>query len=124
MLILDVFLMDVFSHARHICSQLLLGNETIILGKLLARGYKGCVQSRGEDDSLRRQAGCPSHGQHTGVQNETRLFVDEHVEGGRRGSVDFGLSSRQENYSGPKNKGGKTPMHGWSNIGGWGNKIR
>lgn len=112
-----MFLIDIISHTGHIWSQLLLGKKTD--GKVLVRGHEGWVQSGGgKDNPLWRQAGCRRHGQHTSVQNKTWLLVDKGARGGRRGAVNFGLSSRQKNYSGLRNEGGQCSMHGYSNIGG------
>lgn len=44
--ILEMVLIDIFSHTGHIRSHLTLGNKTD--GKILVGGHKGWVQSRGK----------------------------------------------------------------------------
>ena len=52
MLILEMVLIDIFSHTGHMWSQLILENKTD--GKILVGGHEGWVRSRGEDYFLRR----------------------------------------------------------------------
>lgn len=111
-----------FQPQRHVWIQLLLGSKTG--SNVLVGGHEGLIQSRGKDYSLRQQADCPSHGQQTGVQNKTWFLIEGWGGGGRRGGVGSGLSSRQENHSGPRNDYSESPMHGWSNIEVERNKIR